>query len=361
MFRLFLAVITASLLMQASGVFAQEESGRDAEARGLFEAGRAAFDQGRYQDALGYFDRSYQLSRRPQLLYNIGQVHDRLRHDDEALQALTQYLKQVPGATNREEVEHRIEALKHAMIGTLHFTITPAAAQVWIDGEAKTLDASGRLQVSTGSHEILVRAEGYEELRQRMNVRGGDVIELPIALQSMDPNAPAPATIVTGPTTPATTAPTAPAQPAPVATTTAPTVAPTPAVEAPAPQPQLAYATLPPLPPNRTSVATTFGWVAAITSGVLLIGGTVTAIVGSAEFDSLEEDCSMRCTREDINDSSDDIKLWETLTNVGFIGGGVLAGVATGLFVIGAVSGDTESAQPTVAIGPGSLTVLGRF
>lgn len=361
MLRGLLVVIAVVFFAHGSVTSAQSDPGRDAEARGLFEAGRAAFDQGRYQDALGYFDRAYQLSRRPQLLYNIGQVHDRLRHDEEALTALQQYLKQVPGATNRSEVEHRIEALRQAMVGTLHFTLSPAAAQLWIDGEAKTLDASGRLQVGIGSHEILVRAEGYNELRQRMNVRGGDMVELPITLQPADGQpALTPTTIVT---TPGTTQPNTepqilPAQPNPPGQ---PQV-----VEAPSP-------TTPPATPQPqstptwqdsggSSTATTLGWVSLASSLVFLGGGTVFALLGNSEFDSLNDECRATCTRAEIEDKGGTVKTFELLTNVGFIGGGVLAGLSAVLFIVGGSSGSEQaSAPPALVIGPTSITAQGSF
>lgn len=387
-------VLAQVLLTQPRVTFAQSDPGRDAEARGLFEAGRAAFDQGRYPDALGYFDRAYQLSRRPQLLYNLGQVHDRLRHDEDALQAFQQYLKQVPGAENRTEVEHRIQALRQAMIGTFHFTLTPSNAQVWIDGEAKPLDNTGRLQVSTGSHEVLIRAQGYEELRQRMNVRGGDMIEMPVTLQlaeqqpvvaAVTPVAPvapvAPTTPVTTsvPVTAVTTTTLTPpvvAEPAPQPTPLTPQTAPPSVTGAPAPL--TAPQSLPPLPAdNGPSTATTLGWVAAVPAGLLLVGGTAFALIGKSQFAKLESDCSSSCTRQEIEDQGGTVKTMQLLTNIGFIGGGALAALATALFVVGGTSGDDQppaSAAPagtapataptppmTVVLGPTSIMARGTF
>src|SRR5688572_21936087 len=80
----------------------------DEEARGNFEAGRAAFAAARYDDALPYFERAYELSGRAELLYNIGIRHDRLGHDAEALAAFEGYLAALPEAANRAEVERRI-------------------------------------------------------------------------------------------------------------------------------------------------------------------------------------------------------------------------------------------------------------
>src|SRR5262245_50171249 len=89
-------------------------SGADAdrEARTLFEQGRVAYEEGRYRDAWDYFRQAYLLSKRPALLYNVGQAADRLRKDREALEAFRMYLAQVPQAENRREVENRVRALE---------------------------------------------------------------------------------------------------------------------------------------------------------------------------------------------------------------------------------------------------------
>ncbi|UJR81395.1 tetratricopeptide repeat protein [Sandaracinus amylolyticus] len=87
----------------------------DSEARSLFEAGAAAFADGRYEDALGHFRRSYELSGRPELLYNIGQAHDRLRHDAEAVAAFEEYIAAVPDAAQREEIAARLAILRASM------------------------------------------------------------------------------------------------------------------------------------------------------------------------------------------------------------------------------------------------------
>ena len=88
--------------------------GAEAEARALYTAGQAAFHEGRYENALEYLTRSYELSRRPALLFNLGTTYDRLRRDAEALAAFQQYLHDVPEAENRLEVEARIAVLREA-------------------------------------------------------------------------------------------------------------------------------------------------------------------------------------------------------------------------------------------------------
>jgi len=84
----------------------------DRKARSLFEQGRVAYEEGRYRDSWDYFRQAYLLSKRPELLYNVGQSADRLRMDREALEAFRLYLARLPNAHNRREVENRVRALE---------------------------------------------------------------------------------------------------------------------------------------------------------------------------------------------------------------------------------------------------------
>jgi hypothetical protein len=87
-------------------------SDKDQQARSLFEKGRQAYGDGQYRDAWAYFHQAYQLSGRPELLYNIGQTADRLGQDADALRAFRMYIERLPAAPNRHDVENRIHALE---------------------------------------------------------------------------------------------------------------------------------------------------------------------------------------------------------------------------------------------------------
>lgn len=87
----------------------------DAEAHGLYLAGAAAYDEGRFDEALDYFQRSYDLSHRAALLYNIGQAADRARRDEIALDALRRYLASDETIEHREVIEARVRALEAAV------------------------------------------------------------------------------------------------------------------------------------------------------------------------------------------------------------------------------------------------------
>ena len=87
----------------------------DKEARDLFQIGKDAFDEGRFERALKYFQDAYDLSHRAALLSNIGTALDRLRRDQEAVDVYKKYLEQVPQAPNRRLIEERIRIIESAL------------------------------------------------------------------------------------------------------------------------------------------------------------------------------------------------------------------------------------------------------
>lgn len=106
-------LVLATWCPHASAQSPAESSATDAEARGLFLAGQAAFDDARYADALGYFRQAYELSGRPGLLYNVGVAADRLRRDDEALAAFSQFLREAPeDHPSYRDAEARVRVLR---------------------------------------------------------------------------------------------------------------------------------------------------------------------------------------------------------------------------------------------------------
>lgn len=121
---------------QVSTASSWEEGASEERARLRFEDGRLAFAEGRNEVALEAFTESYELSHRAELLYNIGLVHDRLRHDREALEAFRGYVEALPGAENRASVEARIRVLEEEIaredaLASAARTSDTAGEEVW--------------------------------------------------------------------------------------------------------------------------------------------------------------------------------------------------------------------------------------
>lgn len=92
-----------------------EESETDAvdqAARIMFVDGSRAYADADYERALDRFERAYELSQRPELLFNIGQSADRLRRTARAVEAFEGFLAQVPVHQKRNEVEQRLVVLR---------------------------------------------------------------------------------------------------------------------------------------------------------------------------------------------------------------------------------------------------------
>ncbi|HJK90869.1 MAG TPA: tetratricopeptide repeat protein [Polyangiaceae bacterium LLY-WYZ-15_(1-7)] len=106
-----LALVVASVPAAAQDL----DESLDEEARAIFQAGRTAYDAARYEDALRHFQHAYRLSTRPELLYNVALAADRLRRDEEALDAFEKYLDSVPDTPHRAQVEERIRFLRASL------------------------------------------------------------------------------------------------------------------------------------------------------------------------------------------------------------------------------------------------------
>jgi hypothetical protein len=152
-----------AILLFASVAAAQEPAG-DAEAHALFEAGQLAYTSGRFDDALADFSAAYELSHRADLLYNIGQCHDYLRHDRDALAAFEGYLAAVPEAPTRAVVEARVAVLRSAV--TASTAAAPPPPEPTPEVAPSTADAPVVPAPAPTAHLAVQGPEGYTLLRR---------------------------------------------------------------------------------------------------------------------------------------------------------------------------------------------------
>ncbi len=68
----------------------------DARAREHYRRGERYYAEGDYEGAIAEFQKAYDLSGRPKLLFNLANAHERLANYEEAIELLKSYAKTVP-------------------------------------------------------------------------------------------------------------------------------------------------------------------------------------------------------------------------------------------------------------------------
>src|SRR5437764_4070343 len=81
-------------------------------ARQHFEDGSRLYDLGKFRDAAHQYEEAYKYKPDPALLFNIGQAYRAAGDAPEAVTAYKSYLRHVPDASNRVEVEGHVEKLQ---------------------------------------------------------------------------------------------------------------------------------------------------------------------------------------------------------------------------------------------------------
>ena len=87
---------------------------RDEAARQLHEQATAHYEAGEYALALRKWQRAYEASERPKLLYNIANAHQGLLEYREAAAALRRFLDEAPDIEQRSFYQRRLEWLERA-------------------------------------------------------------------------------------------------------------------------------------------------------------------------------------------------------------------------------------------------------
>jgi tetratricopeptide (TPR) repeat protein len=101
-----------ALMLLARPAWAVSDEEKTNRARIHLKAGIAYYDDGRYEDASREMLSAYELSRLPDLQYNLAQCYERLNKLDEAARAYELYLAGKPAAADQKNVQARIDNLR---------------------------------------------------------------------------------------------------------------------------------------------------------------------------------------------------------------------------------------------------------
>lgn len=107
----------------------------------LFERGKVAYKEGRFDESVLLLKEAYALKAEPVLLYNIGRAHEAKGQLPEAVEAYKRYLATATSPPDRVEVEAKITALEAKIAET-----AAAAAAAAAEAERKAKEDRERAE-----------------------------------------------------------------------------------------------------------------------------------------------------------------------------------------------------------------------
>lgn len=150
-----------------------------AEARERYQRGIDLFEERNYDAAMAEFQRAYELTRNPAVLFNISATHELTGHFVEALDAMLDYERRAPAAAvaqRRADVDAALGRLR-SRIGTIVIRFEAAGLDVRVDG-LRQPPTSGNLElrVAAGRHRVSLAAPHYQPREAEFDVAGGSTI-----------------------------------------------------------------------------------------------------------------------------------------------------------------------------------------
>lgn len=185
---LVVAVATMLALATPSKAHAQTDASQSAAARELYAEGVRAAEQGRLDDAIAAFERSYALSPRDATLFNLAQVQERDGRLVAALESYRRFLARADAdllARHGQRARDAIATLipRIARVEITVFGLAPGDT-IRLDGAPLSRESLGLdLPVDPGTHEVAVLRDDRTCAASTITLRDGArrAIELRVA------------------------------------------------------------------------------------------------------------------------------------------------------------------------------------
>lgn len=179
------ALALVAVLAVARPALAGGASDKDA-ARDRFRQGAQAYSEGRYKDAIDLFFDADRLAPNPAFAYNIGLAYEELGDAANALRWYRSYLRDLPGAPDKGEIEPRILAAEQHLRdrGVQQVTVvsSPAGATVSLDGRRVGV-APFTQELAPGRHQLGLELRGFREASASFELRADHAIDVAVVLR----------------------------------------------------------------------------------------------------------------------------------------------------------------------------------
>jgi len=155
------------------------------EADRHFESGVALFREAKYAEALDEFERAYEISPHPLVLFNIAQCHRELLHYAEAVASFRKFLVDGNGrvpAARLAAVQTQLDALL-TLVARVTVTIAPANEEAVLIVDGRELDRPVMpLILPPGEHRLIARAAGRRDAARNLQLSAGDSLSVHLEL-----------------------------------------------------------------------------------------------------------------------------------------------------------------------------------
>jgi hypothetical protein len=163
-----------------------------ARARALDKEGAKAYGEGRYNDAIRYFEEAHRLGGPAFELWNVAKCHLRLDQPEQAADMLERYLS-MPNLPkdDREEATQQLDSLKKRP-STITVSSTPSGAQVMVDGKVVEGRTPLSVNVQPGGHTVTVSSAANAPYTRQVEARYGRAVIVDASLVGSDGRPPPP-------------------------------------------------------------------------------------------------------------------------------------------------------------------------
>jgi hypothetical protein len=157
------------------------------EAKAEYEAGKLLYEDGDYAGSSLKFQRAYELSKDPRLLWNRAAAEKNLRHYVIVKELVQQYLKESSGYItdmDRADAEALIETVS-AFVAKLNVTVNQPGASISVNGKpVGKSPLTEPVMVDMGQHEIKVELAGFKPFSRMVQVAGGGTTAVDFTLEA---------------------------------------------------------------------------------------------------------------------------------------------------------------------------------
>jgi hypothetical protein len=200
------ALLASCLILGAGRVHAQTAQTRANETAYHEAIGRALqeFNLGHWTEAKVFFREAHARKPSARTLRGIGLACYESRNYVEAIDFLGQALQSTvqPLTPDMRAAANKLIEQSRAFVMRAAVELTPANAELFVDGKPVKLAADGSTLLDPGEHELSAMAAGYTTVQRRVNTEGGSERQLHLVLKPTSvaaAPAPQPASAVAAP------------------------------------------------------------------------------------------------------------------------------------------------------------------